>query len=132
MRLWCVDYLGDALANTCYGGSQIYRLRTVFKYNRSTAVFPLCCLFGFAGTFPLFSSVGPSVCGAIHLLDALVLLLEGPGNREHVQLTLASAIACGIGTVVQFSEVSPGNGLFLASLGAVFTFVCVLLVLLSH
>ena len=28
---------------------QIYRLRTVFNYNRSTAVFPICCLFGFLG-----------------------------------------------------------------------------------
>ncbi|KAF6748249.1 hypothetical protein DFP72DRAFT_579351 [Ephemerocybe angulata] len=57
----------------------IYRLRTVFNYNRSTTVFPLCCLFGF--------------------------------------------IACGIGTVFQFSDLSPGNGTFLASIGTVFTFV---------
>lgn len=28
---------------------QIYRLRTVFNYNRSTTVFPVCCLFGFIG-----------------------------------------------------------------------------------
>jgi hypothetical protein len=28
---------------------QIYRLRTVFKYNQSTTVFPVCCLFGFIG-----------------------------------------------------------------------------------
>ncbi|TEB20167.1 hypothetical protein FA13DRAFT_1718012 [Coprinellus micaceus] len=57
----------------------IYRLRTVFKYNQSTTVFPVCCLFGF--------------------------------------------IACGIGTVFQFSPLSPGNGVFLASIGTVFTFV---------
>lgn len=60
-------------------GVVIYRLRTVFKYNRSTAVFPLCCLFGF--------------------------------------------IACGIGTVFQFSKLSTNKNVFLASIGIVFTFI---------
>ncbi|TFK19654.1 hypothetical protein FA15DRAFT_674244 [Coprinopsis marcescibilis] len=57
----------------------IYRLKTVFKYNRSTIVFPLCCLFGF--------------------------------------------IACGIGTVFQFSKLSSEHNVFLASIGIVFTFI---------
>lgn len=67
----CTLIVGDCV--------MIYRLRTVFNYNRSTTVFPVCCLFGF--------------------------------------------IACGIGTVFQFSDLSPGNGVFLASIGTVFTFV---------
>lgn len=57
----------------------LYRMRTVFKYNRSTVVFPLCCTCGF--------------------------------------------IACGIGTVFQFSKLSTNRNVFLASIGIVFTFI---------
>ncbi|KAH6912216.1 hypothetical protein BKA70DRAFT_1422935 [Coprinopsis sp. MPI-PUGE-AT-0042] len=57
----------------------LYRMRTVFKYNRSTVVFPLCCTCGF--------------------------------------------IACGVGTVFQFSKVSTNKNVFLASIGIVFTFI---------
>ena len=60
-------------------GVMLYRMRTVFKYNRSTVVFPLCCTFGF--------------------------------------------IACGIGTVFQFSKLSTNRNVFLASIGIVFTFI---------